>query len=237
MSNKQDLVDYASIQGKILIEIQTGTRVKKTMTKIADACSQMLIQGIEINPTKIVEFTKRKNYLSKPLGESTIYNDALPTGKQHYVELLGVFQGVCPIHSKKIKNGSTTNNGATKDEKEIPQEIQIKINNLINRNETLENALKEQFSIQEGKSTISIRSLIKQGTSGDDSVNIESQESRISNSQRQSIRKILGILHERVPSILEVGDGDNKRLFDNDTQMNILDKVEYSTLISLIEEY
>jgi hypothetical protein len=235
MSTKQDLVDYASAQGKILIERQTGTRVKKTMIKIADACSQMLMQGIEINPTKIIDFTKRKNYHDKPLGDSTIYNDALPTGKHNFVDLLKVFQSACPIHSIKTNHGSTTNNDQTKDENKLPQEVQIEINNLKNRNKTLENALKEQFNIQEGKSTISIRSLIKQGSSGDDSVNIESQESRISSSQKQSIRKLLGILHERVPSIVTVGDGDNKRLFDNATQMDIFNKIEYSALFSLLE--
>jgi hypothetical protein len=232
MSLNETLIDLAVAKSKAIIDQTSKAAIQSKMARIAFACEQMLRKGKEINLTEIEKFTRESKDFNKHIARSTLYNDSLKTGKQHYVELLKIFQNTCPFHSSKSKTNSKNGNAEEVD----VEGLWVMINNLKNRNEMLQNALDKQFKIQIGKSDISIHSLVAQGSSGDDSVDIKSQESRISSSQRDIIRRILLLLHEKAPKIEVKGDGDNQRLFDNETQMNILNRHEYADLTYLIEK-
>ena len=221
MSNiTQDTLDFTNAKANALIQNTSNKRVKNTLEELKEVCNKIIKEGNEVSPIEIEKYTQ---FEKRKITAQFIYNDRQKAG--NYKALLDLYEqlGITKKIDSTIKSKSKA---------DFPLTAQIIINNLNNRNRMLENILKEQFLIREASNGISIQELVEAGSSGDDSIDIESTSTLISDTQRLAIKTIFNELLDRSCDLK--GEGNSQRLVCSLSKQTILQPISLKALNSLI---
>lgn len=213
------------------IESKKDKRVRNTAKRLLNVLVDMFLAGHPINPTEIEKFTTTKNKEDtsyKVITAQFLYNDEQKKDKANYIGILNEFIQICP-HNKL---DSADGNGSDADD--IPLHVRTEINTLKRRVEILKNILDKQFNYEESSTPYDVRSMVKAGSSGMDSVEVSTSSQGLSDVQRETIRTILGALLDREVEIQ--GRGESERLVDAISGSMIIKPAEYNSIKPLIEE-
>lgn len=213
------------------IENKKDKRVRNTANLLLNVLVDMSLTGHPITPTEIEKFTKTKNKEDnsyKVITAQFLYNDEQKKDKANYIDILNEFMGICPYN--KTKNADS--NGSDADD--IPLHVRTEINTLKRRVEILKNILDKQFNYEESSTSYDVRTMVKAGSSGMDSVEVGTSSQGLSEVQRETIRTILGALLDREVEIQ--GQGESERLVDSISGSMIIKPAEYNAIKPLIEE-